>query len=61
MYDGCTGEGVHFFISIATGRWISYSDGAMDGQYDRRYDEFYSERVQEWLKLNIPELAMLQQ
>ena len=36
---------------------VSYSDGAMDGQYDKEYDQFYSEKVQEWLKLNIPELV----
>ena len=58
MYDGGTGEGLYAFVSIVTGGWIAYSDGAMDGQYDPEYDQFYSERVQEWLKLNIPELAI---
>ena len=58
VYDGCTGEGLYILISIITGKWICYSDGVADGEYSKEYDELYSERVQEWLKLNIPELAV---
>ena len=57
--DGCTGEGIHYLISLRTGKWISYSDGVADGEYDTEYDELFSKRVQEWLKENIPEFEFI--